>query len=203
MRAATQRARAAQHRAVAAEHRASAAADREAARRDREQAAGERLQARADREALAQQLALAETDVLTGVRTRAAGLVDLDHEIERCRRVGGRLVVCYIDVVGLKTLNDSEGHRAGDELLQRVVTLVREHVRSYDLIVRLGGDEFLCALSNVSLDDVRARLGDVAGSLAESPGAGAIRTGFAQLDGDESATELIARADNELLDRRH
>jgi len=202
IRAAAQRTRAAQHRAVAAEHRASAAKDREAARQDREQAARERLQARADREALAGQLALAETDVLTGVRTRAAGLIDLDHEIERCRRTAGRLVACYIDVVGLKALNDSEGHGAGDELLQRVVRTVREHVRSYDLIVRLGGDEFLCAMSNVSVEDARVRFGYVAGSLALSPGAGAIRTGFAQLTADESATDLIARADGELLDRR-
>ncbi len=46
------------------------------------------------------------------------------------------------------------------------------------------------------------RFGYVAGSLALSPGAGAIRSGFAQLTADESATDLIARADGELLDRR-
>ena len=49
----------------------------------------------------------------------------------------------YIDAVGLKTVNDSEGHEAGDELLKHVVRLISEHVRTYDLIIRLAGDEFL------------------------------------------------------------
>lgn len=202
VRGADQRVRAAKDRARAAEHRASAASDREAAREDREQAARDRLQALADREALAEQLAIAETDALTGARTRAAGLVALDHELERCSRASGQLVVCYVDVVGLKALNDSEGHSAGDELRQRVVTVIRARMRPYDLVVRLGGDEFLCAMSNMSLSDARKRFSEVDDALARSPDAGAIRVGFAQLTADEVATDLIARADKELLAQR-
>jgi two-component system, cell cycle response regulator len=64
------------------------------------------------------------TDPLTGVRTPAAGLLELDHELERSRRrIGVRLVVVYVDVVGLKTVNDSQGHAAGDALLKRVVAI--------------------------------------------------------------------------------
>jgi len=203
MRAALNRSQAAAHRSQAAEHRSSAAQDREAAAQDREQAARDLAQALADRDALADRLAVAETDAVSGARRRAAGLVDLDHEISRCRRRDAQLVVCYMDVVGLKTLNDSEGHGAGDELLQRVVSTVRTHVRTDDLIIRLGGDEFLCAMSNTSLPDARRRLDQVAGALSASPGGGAIRVGFAQLAPDESATQLIARADSELLDRRN
>jgi GGDEF domain-containing protein len=88
-------------------------------------------------------------------------------------------------------------------MLQRVVALIRAHVRSYDLIVRLGGDEFLCAMSNMSLWDARERLSEVGDALGRSCKTGAIRTGFAQLMADESATELIARADKELLARRN
>jgi diguanylate cyclase (GGDEF)-like protein len=195
--------RAAQRRAQAAEQRDLAAQDRHAGAVDREQGAHERRQARADRQALADQLAVAETDALTGVRTRAAGLTDLDHELDRCRRLKGLLVVAYIDVVGLKALNDTDGHGAGDQLLQRVVALLREHLRSYDLIIRLGGDEFLCAMSNMTLVDARRRLSQVAAALAASPGAGAIRTGFAELKPDESAPDLVARADSELVGSRH
>jgi GGDEF domain-containing protein len=66
-----------------------------------------------DHEALVHQLELAETDPLTGVHTRAAGLLDLDHELERSRRrIGRRLVVVYIDVVELKTVKDSDGRAA-------------------------------------------------------------------------------------------
>lgn len=201
-RSAEHRARAARHRAQAAEHRAMAATDRQAAAEDREQAARERLQSTTDRELLAGELVIAETDALTGARTRAAGLVDLDHELERCRRTSGQLVVAYVDVVGLKAVNDSMGHNAGDELLQRVVSLVRTFLRPYDLIIRLGGDEFLCAMSNMTLADARQRFSALAVALADAPGAGSIRSGFAELAPDQVATELIARADSELMEVR-
>jgi GGDEF domain-containing protein len=68
---------------------------------------------------LLHELTLAETHHLTGARTRAAGLADLGHEIDRARRSNGHLIVSYIDVVDLKAVNDTYGHMAGDELLQR------------------------------------------------------------------------------------
>jgi diguanylate cyclase (GGDEF)-like protein len=203
MRAAEQRRRATEYRVRAAEHRARAARDREAAATDREQGAGDRLQARADREALSRALALTEIDPLTGARTRAAGLTDLDHEIDRGRRTGATLVVAYVDVVGLKSVNDSEGHDAGDRLLKRVVALIGEHLRSYDLIIRLAGDEFLCAMSSMTILEARERFSAIAGALAGTSEAGALRTGFAELTADESAAELIARADNQLIASRH
>jgi diguanylate cyclase (GGDEF)-like protein len=201
-RAADRRTHAAHERAEAAEHRALAAEDRRAALYDRRQSARDRLQALTDREELARLLMVAETDVLTGVRTRAAGLSDLDHEVERCRRNDGVLSVAYVDIVGLKVVNDQHGHGEGDELLKRVVALIRSHVRSYDLIVRLGGDEFLCAMSNMVLSEARERFGMVARALAASAGGGAIRTGLAELAAEESAAELIARADAEMLSTR-
>ncbi len=79
-----------------------------------------RRRALADREALARALAVTENDA----RTRAAGLTDLDHELDRRRRTSGALTVAYIDVVGLKRVNDAEGHPAGDELLKGVVALI-------------------------------------------------------------------------------
>lgn len=202
-RARGQRRLAAQMRAQVAEQRAMAARDRHAAAQDREQAARERLSALADREAFVRQVKLAETDSLTGARTRAAGLIDLDRELERCRRTRGRLVVAYVDVVGLKTLNDGEGHAAGDKLLKRVVESIKEHLRPYDLIIRLGGDEFLCAISNMTVADARQRFGKIAAALASVADVGAIRTGFGELTPDESAKELIARADGDMINSCH
>ena len=75
-------------------------------------------------------------------------------------------------------------------------------MRSYDLIVRLGGDEFLCAMSNMTLLEARERFSAIATALAASSETGAIRTGFAELTPDETATELIARADSQLIDSR-
>jgi len=199
MHVSEERTRAAELRAHVAELRELAAQDRQAAAHDRAEAAEERQRARIDRRALARQLEVAAIDPLTGARARTAGLSELDHELERCVRTSGLLVVAYVDVVGLKKTNDTEGHCAGDELLIRVVAVIKEHLRSYDLVIRLGGDEFLCAMSNMTLANARLRFKPIAATLAAAPDAGAIRTGFAQLAPEQTSSELIARADSEML----
>jgi diguanylate cyclase (GGDEF)-like protein len=179
-------------RAPTTPQRAQAACQSRAAARDREHAARDRVHAMADRRMLLRQLALAETDTLTGVHTRAAGLRDLEHELDRCRRTDGLLVVAYLDVVGLKAVNDSHGHAAGDELLKRVV----RHI----LVVRLGGDEFLCAMPDMTLADARQRFAAISTAIACDRDRRSIRTGFAELLSQDTAPELIARADRQLLD---
>ena len=57
------------------------------------------------------------TDPVTGAWSRGPGLRELEHEISRARRGSGRLVVAYLDVNGLKAINDTRGHAAGDALL--------------------------------------------------------------------------------------
>src|SRR5205085_7089134 len=140
-------------RARASAARRRAAQDRIRAQHDREQAAHDREQAAHDRELTARELELAGTDELTGARRRGVGIEELRREIDRVRRTGGSLVAVFVDVDHLKAVNDELGHAAGDELLRDVVGSFRGHMRSYDLIVRLGGDEFLCALPDVSIED--------------------------------------------------
>jgi diguanylate cyclase (GGDEF)-like protein len=176
------------HRAEHSERRALAARDRQAAARDREQNARDRSQAAEDCSALKRQLASIGTDPLTGARTRAAGLTDLDHELERCGKTGGPLVVAYIDAVGLHLPADST-HAAGDDLLKHVMALMKAHLRPYDLIVRLGGNEFLCAMSNMTLVDARKRFSAIAAELAACPDAGAVRISFADVTSNEMAAE--------------
>jgi diguanylate cyclase (GGDEF)-like protein len=124
-------------------------------------------------------------------------------ELDRCRRTSSRLIVAYVDVIGLKAINDTQGHQAGDRLLTRSVTLIRGYLRPYDLIVRLGGDEFLCAMSNMSLLEARQRFSAIAAALANTPMDAAIRTGFAELSPEQTATDLIASADSHLIDSTH
>jgi diguanylate cyclase (GGDEF)-like protein len=195
--AAENRTSAAGDRLAAAEGRARAAADRELAAHDREHAASDRAQALADRAALRAELAVAETDQLTGARTRAAGLVDLDHEIDRARRTTGILAIAYVDIVGLKAANDTYGHAAGDALLQHAVSGIRDHLRSYDLIVRLGGDEFLCVMPGSTIENLRERFVAVQTALATDDRC-TIKIGCAALTATDTATQLIARADAEL-----
>jgi diguanylate cyclase (GGDEF)-like protein len=198
LRAAENRSGAAADRAAAVEGRASAAADREQAAHDREQAARDRVQAQIDRDALLAQLAIAETDALTGTRTRAAGLADLDHAIDRARRTTGLLVVAHVGIIGMRALSDARGRDAGDALMQRGVRAIRGHLRSSDLIVRLDGDELLCVMFGATADNVRERFDDVQAELAGDPDSCEIRVGLAALAPHDSATELIERADARL-----
>jgi diguanylate cyclase len=195
LRAAENRRHAAADRAAAGEGRARAAADREQATCDREQAARDRLEAQADRDVLVHQLAIAETDALTGTRARAAGLADLDREIARARRASGLLVIAYVDVVGLKAVNDARGHASGDALLKHAVRVIRDHLRSYDLIIRLGGDEFLCLMSGATIQDAHQRFGAVQTALAADLDRSEIKVGFAALEPEDTAGDLIERAD--------
>ena len=155
-----------------------------------------------ERRALARDVAIAETDPLTGARMRAAGLSDLELEVERCHRTAGLLVAVYVDVVGLKRRNDSRGHAAGDALLERVVTTLGQQLRRYDLVIRLGGDEFLCAISGVGLGDAQRRIQAVEKTLAQGADPARITAGFAALEPGESATGLVDRADRDLIERR-
>jgi diguanylate cyclase (GGDEF)-like protein len=126
----------------------------------------------------------------------------LQREIDRARRAPEDLVVTFVDVDGLKRVNDNEGHLAGDSLLVAVADSLRGCLRSYDLIMRFGGDEFVCALPNADVKRVRQRFADVSNALAAGPTKGSITVGFAALGEDDSAEDLIRRADADLLAHR-
>jgi len=123
----------------------------------------------------------------------------LTREIERSRRSGRSLVLALIDVDGLKSVNDHQGHAEGDALLLDVATAVISTMRSYDVTVRWGGDEFVCALSETTLEVATRRVAEIQDALdARRPGA-SISAGLAEL-ADDTLASLIARADSALYD---
>ena len=167
----------------------------------REAAAGlDRLRALQERVALLEERA--STDELTGVLRRGAGLDALEREVGRARRSGDPLVIAFLDVDGLKKVNDQLGHAAGDRLLVDVATVLRARLRSYDLVVRWGGDEFVCALYGAEPEDARRRLEAVAAGIVEATGGRTVSWGMVALEGSDSAASLIGRADAALYDRR-
>jgi diguanylate cyclase (GGDEF)-like protein len=187
-------------RATAA--RMGAAEDRGRAQRDREHAARDRDLAAHDREQSARERQRAGTDELTGARRRGLGLEELQREIERARRTGGNLLAVFVDVDNLKSVNDGLSHRAGDELLCKVADGLKRHLRSYDLVVRLGGDEFFCALPDVTLEDAHGRFEDLNAELHEGSPDSSVSVGFAALRDGESPQDLVDRADRDLLAAR-
>jgi diguanylate cyclase (GGDEF)-like protein len=151
----------------------------------------------------------AAVDELTGALRRAAGLAALEREVRRARRYGDRkLVVVFLDGVGLKAINDQRGHAAGDAQIRELAAALRRRLRAYDLLIRWGGDEFVCALPQAGLVGAERVLADVAADLASRTG-GSFRAGFAELGSDASADRvengaeaLVARADADLRRER-
>jgi len=82
------------------------------------------------------------TDQLTGLYNRRAFFSLANHETETAKRFKRDLFVIFIDVDGLKKINDNFGHAAGDQLLQSVAEILRATFRKSDIVARVGGDEF-------------------------------------------------------------
>lgn len=104
---------------------------------------------------------LATSDELTGVLNRRALLSMGPREFERARRMQRPLTILFVDLDGLKGINDSFSHEVGDRILQEVTQRIRKSIRAVDVLARIGGDEFVVMLVETSIDgatDVAERL---------------------------------------------
>lgn len=177
-----------------------AASDRAGARRDRKGAASDRRQAEDDRDAADVDRRLSAVhrtkllhDALTGTYRRDAGLMELDREIVKAQRTGEPFVLAFIDVDSLKAVNDADGHQSGDQLLRRIADAIRAAVREYDIVIRYGGDEFICGLLGIGLGEATSRFDRMSSDLGRSDGSATV--GLAQLQVGEDLDDLIERAD--------
>ena len=177
---------------------AVAAADRIRAASDRERAAFDRATAAAERARLEAELHSAHLDGLTGAYRREMGELALSHEIDRARRTDGRFVLAFADVDMLKTVNDRDGHAAGDTVLRTVVRVMRTKLRSFDPIIRYGGDEFVCGLGGTDIAEAARRFEAIGTAIHGAVGIG-ISVGLAALSADETIEQLTARADAAML----
>lgn len=150
----------------------------------------------------ASQLEAAHHDGLTGAWLRHAGRQLLDEELQRSARNGSPLTIAFVDVDGLKQRNDQLGHAAGDRALVLVAGALIAGLRGYDHVVRWGGDEFLCILPDLAEQEAVRRIGEVRHRLADRADRVAISTGVAQRQPDESAVDLVHRADQALYASR-
>ena len=90
---------------------------------------------------------LASTDPLTGASNRRHFMERLNDELERCRRYNTPLVLLSLDIDHFKNINDTYGHPAGDDVLKDLVKLCTTTLRTTDVFGRVGGEEFLAALT--------------------------------------------------------
>ncbi len=93
----------------------------------------------------------AEIDQMTGVLSREAGLCYLKSEMTRASLQGQELTIAYVDVNNLKGVNDRYGHKEGDKLIKIIVDTIQSNLREFDVISRLGGDEFMIIFSKCGM----------------------------------------------------
>ena len=187
---------------VVVDDAARLAADLMLAARDRAAAALDRHEAALDRLHAADYLRRSYRDQLTQTLHRDAGADLLNREIDRAHRVGEPLAVAFLDVVGLKAINDAHGHDAGDGVLRAVGESLRDGLRSYDVAVRWGGDEFVCVLPGSTLADAERRFADIQAALTGLCPAATVTVGLAALRPDETPQQVILRADQHLYRQR-
>jgi len=146
---------------------------------------------------------LARFDSLTGLPNRNMFLGELDRTIARARRNGTAFAIFFIDLDRFKTINDTLGHDAGDQLLRTMAARLRSAVRESDLVARLGGDEFVVLLEGeacaADLDAIAQKLLVAIGEPTTLQGCsflvtGSIGIGLYPGDGEDAAT-LLKHAD--------
>ena len=111
---------------------------------------------------------LADHDPLTNLLNRRSFVQHLDAEVARSRRYTRPLALVIFDLDELKSVNDTQGHAAGDEALKQIADALRAAIRSGDNAFRIGGDEFAVILPEADEQDARAAARRIADDLALS-----------------------------------
>jgi diguanylate cyclase (GGDEF)-like protein len=152
---------------------------------------------------------LAHQDSLINMPNRRGFMRALERFIDRAKRYGESAAMLFVDLDGLKMINDSFGHKAGDEALIQVAELLAGGVRRSDVVARIGGDEFGILLAHAneqSAHETASRLEDlICGCEFTHDGDAlplSVAIGVGMIDGDDETDEVMARADEEMYRRK-
>ncbi len=145
------------------------------------------------------------TDPLTGILNRRAVLERLEAEISRAGRENTALGLGILDIDHFKTVNDTWGHLAGDDVLREVAGRVRASLRTYDVFGRVGGEEFLIVLPGTPLGSVKGVAERLRKAISQPPMSthkGLLRVtasvGVTVWRGPEGLDSFLERADRAL-----
>ena len=148
---------------------------------------------------------LAHEDPLVDLPNRRGLMRQLERLIDRVRRYGDGAAVLFVDIDGLKSINDSLGHPAGDEALVQVSERLVQGVRASDCVARIGGDEFAILLEHSdekAAQETAARLVEGVSECGFVHGGTvlplSVAIGVAMILPSDRAEEVLARADEEM-----
>jgi diguanylate cyclase (GGDEF)-like protein len=143
-----------------------------------------------------------DIDPLTEIRNRRGFERELKRSLAYVKRYGTSAALVYIDLDGFKPVNDRHGHAAGDVVLQAIAGALLHHIRTSDIVARVGGDEFAVLLWNVNGAAAAAKAAALEAAVYATPvrwhnstlvvGASA---GVALLGALDTPAEVLARAD--------
>jgi len=152
---------------------------------------------------------LAHQDSLINLPNRRGFMRELERLIARVDRYGINAAMLFVDLDGLKMINDTFGHRAGDEALIQVANLLAKGVRSSDVVARIGGDEFgilLEASDDNDAHETATRLVDqICGCEFMHDGEAlplSVAIGVGMIDALDTAEEVMQRADEAMYLRK-
>jgi diguanylate cyclase (GGDEF)-like protein len=160
---------------------------------------------------LAQAKEVSHTDALTFIPNRRQIIGDLQREVIFSDRYGTPLSISLVDIDHFKNINDTYGHRVGDEVLRSLATELREHIRHPDTIGRYGGEEFLIVLPHSPLKAASEQAGRLCRHIrslrirsGEQEIAVTISMGIAQYKiHNEDWETFLSRADAALYQAKH
>ncbi len=155
--------------------------------------------------------ALADTDELTGLPNRRAGLKRLEQHMRDARASDDTLAVGFLDIDLFKRINDVHGHEAGDRVLVAVAATLTAAVRDPADVIRMGGEEFLVLLPGIGgatararLEAMRSQVSAAGASLGVDGLAVTASIGLATLiTEDADAASLLRRADGAMYRAKH
>ena len=151
-------------------------------------------------------------DLLTGIWSRRAVLDSMYRECQRASRGHDSLAVLMLDVDHFKRINDTYGHLAGDEILREVANRLVQNVRSFDIVGRYGGEEFLVVLPGCDDTQIHASADRLRAAIANEPMAfdgvnvvitASIGATVVPADLDASQTEILLAADKALYEAKN
>ena len=153
---------------------------------------------------------VATHDSLTGLLNRRAARVAIEAELSRARRAGVAVVAMFVDLDGLKQINDTHGHSAGDEAIRLTAQALRGAARESDVVARIGGDEFLIAGSapahQAGVNGLADRFTEAVANclVATSSGFVALRCsiGISVSGPSDDVDSLVAKADRALYQEK-